>query len=177
MYWPNVGAYGTSVNLTYPPIWKFQYTCARTNVHACTNVSLDKSILGHKMSLDNFGQKSARTNVSLDNSLLGQKSPWTKVSLYKSPLDRSLFGQKSPWTKVPSDKSLLGQSPLGQLSQHLASLRHTTHIFEQRIDLCLLPDLAQFGKVFAKSRQKMSDTKPGSSKSSILSYASCTPNA
>ena len=135
MYWPNVGAYGTSVNLTYPPIWKFQYTCARTNVHACTNVSLDKSILGHKMSLDNFGQKSARTNVSLDKNLLGQ------------------------------------------LSQHLASLRHTTHICEQRIDLCLLPDLAQFGKVFAKSRQKMSETKPGSSKSSILSYASCTPNA
>ena len=135
MYWPNVGAYGTSVNLTYPPIWKFQYTCARTNVHAYTNVSLDKSILGHKMSLDNFGQKSARTNVSLDKNLLGQ------------------------------------------LSQHLASLRHTTHICEQRIDLCLLPDLAQFGKVFAKSRQKMSETKPGSSKSSILSYASCTPNA
>ena len=31
--------------------------------------------------------------------------------------------------------------------------------------------------MFAKSRQKMSETKPGSSKSSILSYASCTPNA
>ena len=46
--------------------------------------------LGHKMSSDNFGQKSARTNVSLDNSLLGQKSPWTIVSL-----DKSLLGQKS----------------------------------------------------------------------------------
>ena len=113
----------------------------------------------------------------LDKSLLGQMSPWTKISLDKHPLDKSLLGQKSSWTKVPSDKSLLGQSPLGQLSQHLASLRHTTHICEQRIDLCLLPDLAQFGKVFAKSRQKMSETKPGSSKSSILSYASCTPNA
>ena len=108
MYWPNVGAYGTSVNLTYPPIWKFQYTCARTNVHACTNVSLDKSILGHKMSLDNFGQKSARTNVSLDNSLLGQKSPWTKVPWTNIPwtkvsLDKSLVGQKSPRTKVSLD--------------------------------------------------------------------------
>ena len=103
-------------------------------------------------------------------------SPWTKVSLdIKCPwtiLDKSLLGQMSPWTKISLDKSLLGQ-----LSQHLASLRHTTHICEQRIDLCLLPDLAQFGKVFAKSRQKMSETKPGSSKSSILSYASCTPNA
>ena len=149
------------------------------------------------MSSNNFEQMSPWTKVSLDKSLLGQKSlgqtslgqksPWTKVSLDKSPLDKqpldntrldkSLLEQKSTWTKVPSDKSLLGQSPLGQLSQHLASLRHTTHICEQRIDLCLLPDLAQFGKVFAKSRQKMSETKPGSSKSSILSYASCTPNA
>ena len=106
MYWPNVGAYGTSVNLTYPPIWKFQYTCARTNVHACTNVSLDKSILGHKMSSDNFGQKSARTNVSLDNSLLGQKSPWTKVSLDKSPLDNSLPWTIAPWTIVPTPFSV-----------------------------------------------------------------------
>ena len=76
---------------------------ALCSVHTCTNVSLDKSILGHKMSLDNFGQKSARTNVSLDKNLLGQKSPWTKVPW-----------TNIPWTKVSLDKSLLGQKSLGQ---------------------------------------------------------------
>ena len=70
--------------------------------------------LGHKMSSDNFGQKSAWTNVSLDNSLLGQKSPWTIVSLDKSllgqkSLGQTSLGQKSPWTKVQLDKSPLGQ--------------------------------------------------------------------
>ena len=71
--------------------------------------------LGHKMSSDNFGQKSAWTNVSLDNSLLGQKSPWTIVSLDKSllgqkSLGQTSLGQKSPWTKVSLDKSPLGQT-------------------------------------------------------------------
>ena len=156
--------------------------CTHALMSPWTKVSLDIKCPWTILDKSLLGQMSPWTIVSLDKSLLGQKSPWTKVSLDKSPLDKhpldkSLLGQKSSWTKVPSDKSLLGQSPLGQLSQHLASLRHTTHICEQRIDLCLLPDLAQFGKVFAKSRQKMSETKPGSSKSSILSYASCMPNA
>ena len=31
-YWPNVGAFGPSDDLTYPPLWKLQYTIARTNV-------------------------------------------------------------------------------------------------------------------------------------------------
>ena len=70
-------------------------------------------ILGHKMSSDNFGQKSAWTNVSLDNSLLGQKSPWTIVSL-----DKSLLGQKSLL------QLSLGQSSLGQLSQHRCQQTH-----------------------------------------------------
>ena len=31
-YWPNVGAFGPSDDLTYPPLWKLQYTSVHTNV-------------------------------------------------------------------------------------------------------------------------------------------------
>ena len=31
-YWPNDGAFGPSIDLTYPPVWKLQYTSASTNV-------------------------------------------------------------------------------------------------------------------------------------------------
>ena len=37
MYWPNVGAFGPSVDLTYPPLWKLQFTSARPKV---TNASI-----------------------------------------------------------------------------------------------------------------------------------------
>ena len=38
LYWPNVGAFDPSDDLTYPPLWKLQYISARTNVvvHAIT---------------------------------------------------------------------------------------------------------------------------------------------
>ena len=38
-YWPNVGAFGPSDDLTYPPLWKLQYTSACTNVTHATIVA------------------------------------------------------------------------------------------------------------------------------------------
>ena len=97
--------------------------CPSTNEYLTdSGVTIEKKhikgggILGHKMSSDNFGQKSAQTNVSLDNSLLGQKSPWTIVSLEESLLGQKSLGQTSLGQKSLGTKVSLEKSPLGQTS-------------------------------------------------------------
>ena len=58
-YWPNVGAFGPSgpSHLTYPPLWKLQYTSKHPNVtHA--------SIVAHA-TYDNFCQAQPSPSSSL----------------------------------------------------------------------------------------------------------------
>ena len=57
-YWPNVGAFGPlgPSHLTYPPLWKLQYTSAHTNVMHKSMVAPNLSIVAHTLTcLPNVG--------------------------------------------------------------------------------------------------------------------------
>ena len=59
----------------------------------------------------------------MDNSLLGQKSPWTKVSLDKSPLDNSLPWTIAPWTIVPTPSRQISKIHQKKYCQMILVLR------------------------------------------------------